>query len=105
MDLPIIGRKYVDLTPDITLRNGATGTVASVDVGLSRPGGDSSTIYVWLVGVPITDGIATFSLVGALAPDKTGANVLQVLRDSDLWSRITDTPEVDAEMIDHVRLI
>jgi hypothetical protein len=105
MDLPIIGRKYVDVTPDITLRNGATDTVTAVDIGLSRPGGDSSTIYAWLIAIPVNEGVATFSLVGVLAPNKTGINVLEVPRDSDLWARVNDNPESDAEMIDHIRLI
>ncbi len=104
MDLPIIGRKYVDLTPDVTLRNGATDTIEFVDIGLNRPGNSSATVEWLAIGVPVTDGVATFSLVGNAAVNKTGTFVVEVTRDSDLWARVTDNPEVDAEMIDHVRL-
>lgn len=102
MDLPRIGKKLVDLDLAITLRTGAAGTVASVDVGLAPAGGGSETVTGWLT-VAVVAGKATFALVGPSAPDLTTG--LVALRDSDLWARITDAPEVDAARIDHIRLI
>lgn len=102
MDLPRIGIKLVDLTLTVLLRTGAAATVASIDVGLAPPGGDSSAVTGWMT-VAVTGGKATFALAGPNAP--ASAEALVALASSDLWARVTDTPEVDAARIAHVRLI
>jgi hypothetical protein len=105
MELPLIGRKTVDLDLTVILKTGASDTsITAVDVGLSPAGGDSSTVVTWYT-VPVALMVATFDLIGFYCPLVTGAGVKLIVPviGADLWARLTASPEIDAEMVDHIR--
>lgn len=102
MELPRIGKKIVDIELDVVLRDGLPGTVFSVDVGFSPPGGGSETVTSWLT-LAATANTATVTFAGPQATGTAGALVAPATG-GDVWARVTDAPEVDAARVGHVRL-
>lgn len=75
--------------------------VVGVDVALvpKRTGPTASTVWV---AATYADG--TFSVLLA-GPDANPAGALVVPYDSDLWMRISDAPEVDAELVERITVL
>lgn len=105
IDVPLIGRATVELDVSGFLRDGSALTgLTAVDVGVGPAGGDSTSVTTWYT-VTVTNMTATFQFLGAYVPITTGPGVLVPLppRGVDLWQRLTDTPDIAAVRVDHVR--
>lgn len=94
-----IDRLYRDYEVTATLRDGSPATLTGVDVALLAPRTTPTTATVWTAATYAT-GVATILLAG---PDATPTGALVVpAGGADLWIRVTDNPEVDAERVERI---
>lgn len=100
MELTRIDRKYAYLNLTATDAEGNPVVVSDVSVALlplqSRP--DAATTWT---AVTQTAGRYRVLLAG---PDASGVGALVVPATANLWARVTDTPEVDAEKLDRITI-
>lgn len=103
--LPRVAAKYADITVTATLATGAPTTISGVDVALVPPGSTPTATTVWVASRWVSP-VAQVLLIGPLAtvgsPPTYSLTVPAV--GGDLWARVTDTPEIDAALIDHIEL-
>jgi hypothetical protein len=103
--LPKIAAKFADITVNATLSTGVPTTVAGVSVAVVPAGTTPTATTVWVAARWVAP-VATVLLVGPLAvvaSPPTYALTVPAFG-GDLWARITDTPEVDAALVDHIEL-
>jgi hypothetical protein len=94
-----IDRKYRDYTVTATLKNGAPATLTGVDVALLAPRSRPTAATVWTAAT-YAAGVATVLLAG---PDASPTSAVVVPSGgADLWIRVTDSPEVDAEPVERI---
>lgn len=76
-------------------------TVTGVDVALLAPRSAPTAATVW---TPVTyaAGVATVLLAG---PDADSSGALVVPASADLWMRVTDAPEVNAEYMERITVL
>lgn len=102
MELARIDRKYARIPVTATLASGAAATITGVDVALLPPRTTPTATTTWTAAT-YASGVATVLLAG---PDAAGSGALVVpASGADLWIRVTDTPEVDAEKIARIAVI
>lgn len=106
LTLPRTAAKFADIAVTATLATGGAATVTGVDVALVPAGTMPSATTTWvaahqagsvwqvlLVG---PDAIPTSPPVYKLSIPATGG--------WDLYGRVTDNPEVDVALIDHIEM-
>lgn len=93
MNLSRIDRVYAHIPVTATLADGDTATVTGADVAIVRHRGAPTGATTW-TPTAYAAGTAVVLLAGPDA-DPTAALPVPAGR-SDLWLRITDTPEVQA---------
>lgn len=99
LTLSRIDRLYRDYTVTAELRDGQPATLTGVDVALLPPRRTPDATTVW-TAADYLDGVFTVLLAG---PDATTEGALTVpAGGADLWARVTDNPEVDAERIERI---
>jgi hypothetical protein len=90
-------RRSYDVTA--VLPDGATATLTAVDVALLLPRTTPTAATTW-TAASYTAGVATVLLAG---PDADPTDALTVPTGGvDLWMRVVDVPEVDAERIERI---
>lgn len=94
-----IDRIYRTWTVTATDAVGAPADPVGVDIALLPPRATPTTATVW-VAADYADGEATVLLAGPEA-EPAGALVVPA-GGADVWLRITDNPEVDAERIERI---
>lgn len=94
-----IDRLYRQYTVTATLAGGGAATLTGADVALLAPRTTPTSATVW-VAASYATGVATVLLAGPDA-DPTGALVVPE-GGADVWIRVTDTPEVDAEYVERI---
>ena len=99
LSLSRIDRLYRDYTVTATLRNGTPATITGVTVALLPPRTTPTAATTWATAT-YAAGVATVLLAGPDA-DPTGALPVPA-GGADLWLRVSDTPEVDAELVERV---
>lgn len=94
-----IDRLYREYDVTATLAGGGPATLTGVDVALLPPRTTPTGATTW---TPATyaSGVATVLLAGPDA-DTTGALVVPE-GGADVWIRVVDTPEVDAEKVERI---
>lgn len=99
LTLSRIDRLYREFTVTATLANGNPATLTGVDVALLPVGSTPKAATVWTAST-YAGGVATVLLAG---PDASPTNAIVVPPEGgDVWIRVTDTPEVDAEKVERV---
>lgn len=94
-----IDRLYRDYDVAATLRDGGPATLTGVDVALLPPRTTPTAATAWTTAT-YAAGTATVLLAG---PDAAGLGALVVpATGADLWVRVTDTPEVDAQRVERI---
>lgn len=99
LTLSRIDRLYRDYDVTATLRNGNPATLTGVDIALLTPRATPTATTTWTAAT-YSAGVATVLLAGPDA-DPTGAVVVPTAG-ADLWVRVADTPEVDAERVERI---
>lgn len=94
-----IDRLYRDYDVTATLRDGGPATIDGADVALLTRGTTPTSATTW-TATTYAAGVATILLAGPDA-DPTGALVVPAAG-ADLWIRVTDTAEVDAEKVERI---
>lgn len=89
--------RYYDVTA--TLPNGSPATLTGVTVALLPPRTRPTGATTWTAAT-YAAGVATVLLAGPDA-DPTGAVVVPS-GGADLWIKVVDTPEVDAERVERI---
>lgn len=82
----------------VTDADGEPVTVTGVDLALLNPREQPDGDTVW-TATTYADGVAAVVLAG---PDADDTDALVVAQSSDLWSRITDDPEVTATRVERI---
>jgi hypothetical protein len=96
-----ITRKPVEVDVEVTLPSGDAATLTAVDFALcTHDGPDAST--TWIAG-NVEAGVATVTVCGPDAEDKTGALVMTGPR-LELWARPANGPTIAADYIDTIEL-
>lgn len=99
MELSGIDRIYRDYDVTATLKNGQPAALTGVQAALLPPRTRPTAATVWVATV-YAAGVATVLLAGPYADP---ANALIVsLGGADLWLKVTDNPEVDAEYVERI---
>lgn len=94
-----IDRVYRNYTITATEADGTAAVLAGVDVALLSPRATPTASTTWTAAT-YAAGVATVLLAG---PDGSGSGALVVpAGGADLWIRITDDPEIDAEMVERI---
>lgn len=94
-----IDRLYRDYTVTATEKDGTPAVLTGVDVALLTPRTSPTAATTW-TAADYADGVATVLLEG---PDATPSGGLAVPSGgADLWIRIADSPEVDAERVERI---
>jgi hypothetical protein len=103
--LPKVAAKFADITVTALLANGNTATITGVDVAIVPPGTKPDATTVWVAANWVTP-LAQVLLIGPLCtPTSPPPYKLTVPAiGGDLWGRVTDNPEVDAALVDHIEL-
>lgn len=103
--LPKVAAKFADITVVAELANGTPTTLTGVDVAIVPPGTTPVASTTWVAANWVAPK-AQVLLIGPLAtvtsPPPYSLNVPAV--GGDLWARVTDIPEVDAALVDHIEL-
>lgn len=99
LTLSRIDRVYRDYDVTATEKDGTPAVLTGVTVALLAPRTTPTSATVWTSATYVS-GTATVLLAGPDA-DPTGALVVPS-GGADLWIRIADTPEIDAEKIERV---
>lgn len=99
LTLSRIDRLYRDYTVTATLRTGGAAVLTGVQVALLTPRAAPTAATVWTAAT-YAAGVATVLLAGPDA-DPTGAIPVPA-GGADLWIRVTDTPEVDAQRVERI---
>lgn len=90
-------RRLYDVTA--TLPDGTAATLAGVDVALLPPRTTPTGETMWTAAT-YSAGTATVLLAG---PDADPGDALVVpATGADLWLRVTDNPEIDAERVERI---
>lgn len=100
MDLPRIGRKYAKITATATDADGDSIVLTAVHVALLEPETKPDADTTWIA----TELVSGKFRVLFAGPYAAGDGAIVVLDDSDLWARVTDSPEVDAVWVDRINL-
>jgi cytoskeletal protein RodZ len=99
LSLSRVDRIYRDYTVTATNTAGGAATVTGVDVALLPPRTSPTAATTW-TATTYASGVARVLLAG---PDAPGSGALVVPTDgADVWLRVSDSPEVDAERIERV---
>lgn len=99
MDLPRIGRKYAKITATATNADGASVTLTTVQVALLEPRTNPTADTVWTEAEAV-GGKWRVLLAG---PDAAGEGALVVPADgADLWIKVSDNPEIDAQKVERL---
>jgi hypothetical protein len=94
-----ISRMYRTYDVEATLSNGDPAELAGVDIALLVPGSTPKVDTTWSAAAYV-NGVATVLLAG---PDADDTDALVVpAGGADLWIKVTDTPEIDAEKIERI---
>lgn len=105
MKLSQIGLKYVDVTVAATLANGTPATLAGVDLTVVPPGSSPDQHTVWTASsYNSTTKVATILVAGPNYATPPAGSLVAPVTGGDLWARVTDTPEVDAALVDRIAL-
>jgi hypothetical protein len=104
MILPRVACKYDDVTVAATLPNGQPATLAGVDMALVLPGGSPDRATVWKAST-YANGVASILIAGPEYPTPPDGALVASPAGGDLWARVTDTPEVDAALVDRITLL
>lgn len=94
-----IDRLYRRYTVTATLAGGGPATLTGADVALLTPRSKPTGATVW-TATDYAAGVATVLLAGPDADD-TGALAVPA-GGADLWIRVVDSPEVDAELVERI---
>ncbi len=101
LNMSRIDRLYRDYTVTATLAGGGAATLSGVDIALLPPGTSPSAATTW-TATTYADGRARVLLAGPDA-DQNGAIAVPA-GGAFVWLRVVDNPEVDAELIDRIRI-
>jgi hypothetical protein len=104
VNLPQVAIKYWDVTVTATLANGNSATIAGVDMVLVTPGASPDHTTAWTAST-YANGVASILIAGPEYPSPPGGALVCGPNGGDLWARVTDNPEVDAKLVDCIRLI
>lgn len=99
LTLSRIDRIYRTYDVTATLAGGGPATLTGVDVAVLLPRTTPTASTTWTAAT-YAAGVATVLLAGPDA-DPTGALVIPAAG-ADLWIRVVDTPEVDAEYVERI---
>lgn len=94
-----IDRLYRDYTVTATTRTGTPATLTGVTVALLPPRTTPTAATIWTAAT-YAAGIATVLLAGPDA-DPTSAVVVPS-GGADLWIKVSDSPEIDAERVERI---
>ena len=96
-----ISRKPVEVDVVVTPPSGDAATLTAVDFALCDHGGpDAQT--TWVAGA-VNAGVASVTICGPDAEDKTGALVMTKAR-MELWAKPANGPTIAADYIDTIEL-
>ena len=95
-----IDRLYRDYNVTATLRDGSIADLNGVTVAMLPPRTTPTSATTWET-VTYAAGVATVLLAGPDA-DPTGADLVVPSGGGDLWIRVSDSPEIDAEKVERV---
>ena len=99
LTLSRIDRLFRDYTVNAELRDGTPATLSGVDVALLPPRATPTASTVW-TAADYLNGTFTVLLAG---PDAAAEGALTVPSGgADLWARVIDNPEIDAERIERI---
>ena len=94
-----IDRVYRDYEVTATTRTGGPATLTGVTVALLPPRTSPTAATTWTTAT-YAAGVATVLLAG---PDADTAGALSVpVGGADLWIKVADSPEVDAERVERI---
>lgn len=98
-DLSRVDLVYREYDVTATAADGNPATLDAVAVALLPPRTTPTAATTWTAGT-YTGGVLTVLLAG---PDASGAGALSVpAAGADLWVKVTDTPEIDAQRIERI---
>lgn len=96
-----IDRVYRDYEVSTTLRDGTAATPSGVDIALLPPGNTPNGTTTW-TATTYSAGVATVLYAG---PDASPSGALVVpAGGADVYLRVSDTPEVDAEKVERINV-
>jgi hypothetical protein len=95
-----IDRLYRDYTVTATLRDGSIADLNGVTVALLPPRVPPTAATLWTTAT-YAAGVATVLLAGPDA-DPAGADVVVPAGGADLWIRVSDSPEIDAALVERI---
>lgn len=94
-----IDRQYRDYTVTATKKDGTPATLTGVDVAILPPRSRPTLSTTWTAAT-YAAGVATVLLAG---PDADpSAAVVVPTGGGDLYIRVTDTPEIEAERVERI---
>lgn len=103
--LPRIAAKFADITATAFKADGTTTTISGVEVAIVPSGSAPTAATVWVAAnhaAPVWQVLLIGPLASPASPPSYSLNVPAT--GGDLWARITDSPEIDAALADHIEL-
>ena len=98
-----IDRLYRTYDLTATLVGGGPATITGVDVALLPPRSAPTASTVWFPSAyNATNGSFTVLLAG---PDADSTGAIVVTGSADIWMRVSDNPEVDAQKLERITLM
>lgn len=104
LDLTRVERLYRDYTVTATLKNGNPATVTGVDVALLAPRTSPTGSTSWTAAT-YASGTATVLLAGPDATSNPAGALVVPSGGADLWIKVTDSPEVDAALVERINVV
>lgn len=99
MQISPIDRQYASISVQATLADGTAATLDAVDVAVLSRGRSPDASTSWTAATAAGD-LWQIMLAGPYA-DPTDAIVVP-LNGADLWLRVTDTPEIQAVLVERI---
>lgn len=101
LTLSRVDRLYRRYAVTATLAGGGAATITAVDVAFLPPRATPTSTTTW-TPTTYTTGVATILIAG---PDAAGNGALVIPADgADVWLRVVDSPEIDAERVERITI-